>query len=87
MSVLLSPPLEKLVQQKVDSGIYHSVNEVIREALQLLDERDYLLKRRFEALRVDIATGLEQANRGELIEAKAVFEQLRQKTANIKESS
>jgi len=87
MSVLLSPPLEKFVQQKVDSGIYHSVNEVIREALQLLDERDYLLKRRFEALRVDIAGGVEQANRGELIEAKTVFEQLRQKTANLKEPS
>jgi len=79
MNMLLTPYLEEQVKLKVESGLYNSVSEVIREALRLLDERDYLQKRRLEALRKDIAAGIEQADRGDLIDAKTVFDALRQK--------
>jgi antitoxin ParD1/3/4 len=42
MNVSLTPELEKLVQEKVKSGLYHSASEVIRDALRLLQERDEL---------------------------------------------
>ena len=40
MTVTLTPQLEALVRQKVDSGSYRTADEVIAEALSLLDERD-----------------------------------------------
>lgn len=36
MNVSLTPELEKFVQGKVESGLYHSASEVIREGLRLL---------------------------------------------------
>ena len=37
MNVSLTPQLEDLVRQKVDSGRYNSASEVVREALRLMD--------------------------------------------------
>ncbi len=42
MEVPLTPELEKFVTQKVISGLYGSVTEVIQEGLRLLKERDEL---------------------------------------------
>jgi antitoxin ParD1/3/4 len=36
MHVSLTPELEKMVKQKVDSGLYNNASEVIREALRLV---------------------------------------------------
>jgi hypothetical protein len=43
------------------------------------DERDSLKKWQLESLRKDIAAGLEQVDKGELIDGKMVFGKLRQK--------
>jgi len=40
MTVTLTPQLEALVRQKVAGGSYRTADEVIAEALTLLDERD-----------------------------------------------
>lgn len=58
MDVSLTPRQRKLIQEKVDSGIYHSPNEVVGEALRLLDERDRLEEIKLEALRKDIQDGI-----------------------------
>ena len=60
MNVSLTPELETLVRQKVQSGLYNNASEVVREALRLLDERD-----RTKRLREAISVGLAQAERGE----------------------
>ena len=62
MHVTLSPQLEALVQSKVDSGRYNDANDVIREALELLDEHEST-----ERLRAALAIGEEQFARGEYI--------------------
>ena len=46
MEVHLSEDLERLVQKKVESGRYRSPNEVISQALLVLDERDQELDAR-----------------------------------------
>ncbi len=66
MNVSLTPELEKLVNDKVQSGLYNSASEVVREALRLLKEQDALKAYRVEELRKEIARGIEQANRGEV---------------------
>ena len=59
MNVSLTPQLEALVQRKVESGLYGSASEVMREALRLLEERDRLRSMRLEELRAEIQQGLD----------------------------
>ncbi len=54
MEVILPQQLAELVKQKLDAGLYGSPEEVIAEALKLLDQRDKMVS----ALRRDIQDGL-----------------------------
>jgi antitoxin ParD1/3/4 len=66
MNVSLTPELEQYVNGKVQSGLYHSASEVVREGLRLLREKDAVHQRKLEALRRDIQLGIDQAERGEV---------------------
>ena len=57
MNISLSPALEKFVQDKVASGLYNSVSEVIREALRLLASKDNISSDRIAQLNKDIEEG------------------------------
>ena len=59
MNISLTPHLEELVKRKVDSGLYVSASEVMREALRLLEERDRLNAMRLEELKAAIKKGLD----------------------------
>jgi antitoxin ParD1/3/4 len=61
MNVSLTPELERLVNEKVESGLYQTASEVVREALRLLKERDQAR----EQLRGDVQAGFDQFSRGE----------------------
>ncbi len=76
MNVSLTPELERLVAAKVASGRYQSASEVFREALRLLEEQDRLREMRLEGVKNQIATGLDQARRGELVDGENVFDKL-----------
>lgn len=79
MNVNLTPELEALVQSKVKSGLYNNQSEVVREALRLLAEQDELRRAHLERLRTSLATGLEQADRGELVDGPAAVEAMRER--------
>lgn len=68
MNVSLTPELERRIAERVESGLYTTASEVVREALRLLFERDELRARRLDALQADIQAGLDQADRGELLD-------------------
>ena len=78
MNVNLTPELEKLVQEKVSSGLYNNQSEVVREALRLLAEQDRLREAHLVRLRAALASGLEQADRGELLDGPKVLEEMRE---------
>lgn len=59
MNVNLTPQLEKLIKEKVASGLYNSASEVVREALRLMEEQDRVRAVKLEQLRRDIREGLE----------------------------
>lgn len=65
MDVHLSSDLEALIGAKVASGRYHSADEVLQDALRLLDERDRLDEAKLADLRLEIRRGLDQLDRGE----------------------
>lgn len=54
MVVHLSEDLERLVQEKMESGRYRSPNEVISQALHMLDERDQELDTRATVFKAEI---------------------------------
>ncbi len=58
MNVSLTPQLEDLVKRKVDSGLYNSASEVIREALRLMEEKDRVQEMKLTELRQEIQAGL-----------------------------
>ncbi len=58
LNVNLTPKLEDMVRQKVAGGLYNNASEVVRDALRLMEERDRLNAAKLEALRQDIAIGL-----------------------------
>ncbi|MCC3587632.1 MAG: type II toxin-antitoxin system ParD family antitoxin [Microcoleus sp. PH2017_29_MFU_D_A] len=65
MNVTLTPEQENLSQ--LQAGNYDSVQELISEALQLLEERNRALKQqRLAALRQKIASGTEQIAQGKV---------------------
>ena len=67
MNVSLTPELEAKIRERVASGRYNNASEVVRDALRHLEEYEEAYARQ-EHLRSLIAVGLEQAQRGELIE-------------------
>ena len=70
MNVSLTEELEELVQKKVESGRYTSASEVIRAGLRLLEQEDELRATRLEAVRAQVREGIDQAERGELVDGE-----------------
>ena len=58
MNVSLTAELETVVNQKVQSGMYNSASEVIREGLRLLVEQDRLKQTRLEEIRHSVMLGV-----------------------------
>lgn len=79
MNISLTPALEKMVHEKVASGLYNSASEVIREALRLLYEREEYQRKRMEELNIEIEKGLACVARGEVKDGKTVMKELKQR--------
>ena len=47
------------MRSKVNSGMYTSASEVVREALRLMDEQDQLRQAKLNELRRDVRKGLD----------------------------
>ena len=76
MNVSLSTPLEEYINKKVESGMYNSASEVIREGLRSLQEKE-LEKERKEALDSLLMERLANLKAGEKgIPAKEVKESI-----------
>ncbi len=76
MNVSLTNDLAELVRRKVESGLYASASEVIRDALRLLAQQDHLNAIREEELRKQIAQGVRSAEEGPLIDGDEAFDRL-----------
>jgi putative addiction module CopG family antidote len=57
MNITLSPELETMIREKVETGEYHDANDVISQAMQALAVHD-----------AAIAQGIAEADRGETVE-------------------
>ena len=87
MNVSLTPQLEKLVSDRVESGRYNSASEVVREALRLLQDRDEVREVRLQELRKKIAEGFDSLERGDWVDGEEFFERLRQREEKLRPES
>ncbi|HTU21149.1 MAG TPA: hypothetical protein VMG10_24055 [Gemmataceae bacterium] len=77
----LPPELKDMVKELLDSGTYHSFEEIVHEALWLARDRFLLYKVKREELLALLDVGIQQAERGEVapldieaIKAKAALQ-------------
>lgn len=81
MNVSLTPELERLVEEKVESGEYKSASEVVRHALRLLSRDDAEHKAKLEALRSEIQKGIDSLNAGRHSPKDEAFARVRSRRA------
>lgn len=62
MTITLTPEMEHLIQNKVQSGLFGSPADVVYEGLRLLEQEET----RFEELKREIAVGIQQAENGQV---------------------
>lgn len=86
MNVSLSPELEQLIEEKVKSGMYNSASEVIRAGLRLLQEQDELRQIRLRELKREVQLGLDEIDRGEIVDGDEVFQELRERNLKSKQA-
>ena len=79
MNVSLSTELEHFVAERVKYGGFKSESELIAEAIHALQEREAVLAKEREWLRKELQIGIDQINRGEVIDGEVAMERLRQK--------
>lgn len=75
MNVNLPPDQQAFIENLVQSGRYASADDAISECVRLLVSR--------EQLRDQVNVGVEQADRGELVDHETVFADLRTRAAGL----
>ncbi len=70
MAIEVSREFEAELESRVKSGRYRSAEELLREALHLVDERD--------EIRAAVAQGVAEADRGEFVDGEHVIDEARE---------
>ena len=76
MNVSLGKKLESFIRERVESGDYASASEVVRDSLRLLKEKAFLKEARLQLLRGEIEIGINQAEKGDLLQGEEVMDEL-----------
>lgn len=88
MNVNLGKTLDLFIAELIESGLYQSQSEVVREGLRLLKEKEDMRKLRLQNLRSDIDEGLKQLDSGEFethdaISLKKLMDETKLKGRNV----
>jgi antitoxin ParD1/3/4 len=78
MSISLTPQTQKLVEEQMEKGGYHSPDDVVRAGLASLERHGDFEPDELERL---LADGEADIERGNLIDGEEVFRQLNEQSA------
>lgn len=87
MNVNLGPKFDQFVAEMLDTGLYQSQSEILREGLRLLKEREERKQLWMLELRKEVALGVAQADHGDFVDGPAMFARIRQKSARRKRAN
>ncbi len=83
MNVSLTPELKKFVEDEIGDGLYQTASEVVRAGLRRLKEEKVRhpceIPATLEELEAVIQKSIESLDRGEGVDGKEMFRQLRKK--------
>jgi antitoxin ParD1/3/4 len=79
MTVTLTAEQEQFITEQLKDGHYRSADDVVAQSLGMLRAQEEFIRSNIVELREKIAVGIEQANRGELLDGKAVIDALLEK--------
>ena len=79
MNISLTPELEAFIQAQLESGLYHSQSEVIREGLRLLKRFNSHSQEYKLWVNEQIAFGLSELDNGQSLPGEGVRESIRSK--------
>ena len=77
MQVTLPPELELIVSRQLTSGKYQNAIEVIRTAIELLEQQEDIDRGRLGELKQAAQVGWEASQRGEVVDGQIAMEQIR----------
>jgi antitoxin ParD1/3/4 len=80
MNVNLGPVFDEFVAELLNTGLYQSQSEILREGLRLLKEREDMKKVRLAEIRDEVSRGVTQADRGEFVDGPQSFSKIREKS-------
>lgn len=80
-NISLTPELDRFIDDRVESGLYESASEVVREGLRLLRHREDLQKKQVERVQAKIEKGWHQSESGEVVTETDAREHFRRRTA------
>lgn len=86
MSISLKPEQEQFIQEKLQTGKYQTVDEVITEAFRLLEERDRHYQEWLDETREKVAIGLAELERGEGVDGEVVMVELRDMISQVRKN-
>ncbi len=76
MTIHLKPEIEQLIQKDVQRGAYQTADEFVERAVQMLHEQEEWLSANRADISAKIDDGYAAAQRGELIDADEVREEM-----------
>ena len=79
MALSLPPELRQFADRQLASGKYTSLEEILLAGLQALADRERVYQGRFEDLRQDVLIGAAEAEYGQLLDAAAEIDVIRQR--------
>ena len=83
MNIQLKSEQEQFIRSQIDRGEYQTAEDVISEAIKLLEARAH----KIEELRQKIAVGTQEIANGQITDGEVVFERLQAKIAQIASDS
>ena len=87
MNVSLTPELESIVKFKVETGLYNSASEVLREGLRLLQQRDEMREVKLQALRREIQKGIDDLEAGRANDGREVMAEFKSRLLKMKDEN
>jgi antitoxin ParD1/3/4 len=86
LNISLPAELEARVRQRVESGLYSSASELVREALRLFETFEAVRSGKLKQLRADLEEGVADVRAGRVVElnAQATKQRGRAKLAKLK---
>ncbi len=79
-NISLTPELNQFIDSHVESGLYESASEVVREGLRMLRHRDDLQQKQVERVRARIEKGWQESEGGEVVSDTEAREHFRRRT-------